>query len=76
MVQTAKSSKDWFFAEYKASATHLLDPAELVAAREVMTQDEYDQEFECSFEASVKGAVYAREIVAAREAGTGSQSSL
>lgn len=69
VVQTAKSSKDWFFAEYKASATHLLDPAELVAAREVMTQDEYDQEFECSFEASVKGAVYAREIVAAREAG-------
>lgn len=26
VVQTAKSSKDWFFAEYKASATHLLDP--------------------------------------------------
>ena len=69
IVQTAKQSAGWFFAEYKASETHLLDPDELAAAREVMTEDEYHQEFEASFEASVKGAVYAREVAAAREAG-------
>jgi len=34
-----------------------------------MTPDEYAQEYECSFEASVKGAVYARELVQAREQG-------
>lgn len=69
IVQTAKREAGWFFAEYKASQTHLLDREELHAAADVMTADEYAQEFECSFEASVKGAVYAREVTAAREAG-------
>ena len=69
IVATAKREPGWFFAEYKASQTHLLDPEELRAARDVMTEDEYAQEFECSFEASVKGAVYAREVAKAREDG-------
>ena len=34
-----------------------------------MTADEYAQEYECSFEASVKGAIYAAEVSAARDAG-------
>ena len=59
----------WFFAEYKASQTGLIPESELQSARQSMTQDEYDQEWECSFEASVKGAVFAREIVQAREGG-------
>ena len=65
----AKKSPDWFYAEYKASETGYVDAQELAQAREVMTDDEYAQEFECSFEASVRGAVYAREVAAAREAG-------
>ena len=40
--------------------------AYLEAARAVMTSDEYAQEFECSFEATVKGAIYAKELEAAR----------
>lgn len=59
----------WCFAEYKASETGILKPEELAAARSQMTQDEYAQEFECSFEASVKGAIFAREVIAAREDG-------
>lgn len=54
--------KDWWFAEYKASRTGLLDPGYLQSARSIMTADEYQQEFECSFEASVKGAIYAAEL--------------
>jgi hypothetical protein len=69
IAQTAKHEHNWFFAEYKASQTGILPPAELQAARAVMTADEYAQEYECSFEASVKGAIYAREIMAAREDG-------
>lgn len=69
IVQTAKREAGWFFAEHRASQTHLLDASELAAARAVMTDDEYAQEFECSFEASVKGAVYAREVALAREQG-------
>ena len=65
----AKHSPDWFFAEYKASETQVIPAAELAAARAQMTADQYEQEFECSFEASVQGAIYAREIRAAREDG-------
>ena len=67
--QTAQREPDWFHASYKASQTHILNPEELMSARSTMTQDQYSQEFECSFEASVKGAVYAREMQAARDDG-------
>jgi phage terminase large subunit len=69
VVQTAQREPDWFFAEYKASQTGYVAPAELEAARKDMTQDEYDQEFECSFEASVKGAVFMREMQLLRDKG-------
>ena len=62
----ARAHPDWAYAEYKASETGILDAAYLQAARAVMTADEYAQEFECSFEASVKGAIYAKELEAAR----------
>ena len=69
ITRTAQTSPDWFFASYKASETGLIPASELQAARSVMTQDEYDQEYECSFEAAVKGAIFARELMAAREQG-------
>jgi hypothetical protein len=69
IAQYARANDDWFFAEHKASETGILSPAELADSRRMMTADEYAQEFECSFEASVKGAVYARELQAAREDG-------
>jgi flagellar biosynthesis protein FlhG len=46
-----------------------LDAAYLSQAQAVMTADEYAQEFECSFEASVKGSIYGKELATAREAG-------
>ena len=64
--EQAKGNREWFFAEYRAAETGILDAAYLAAARAVMTSDEYAQEFECSFEASVKGAIYAKELEAAR----------
>lgn len=69
IVQTARREPGWFFAEYKASQTGILPKEELLAAHSVMTNDEYLQEFECSFEAAVKGAVYARELQLVREEG-------
>ena len=68
-LEEAKGSREWFYREYKASETGLLDADYLASARAVMTADEYAQEFECSFEASVKGAIYARELEAVRAAG-------
>ena len=59
----------WFFAEYKASETDVLTRQELASARATMTQDEYDQEYECSFEAAVKGAIFGKELETARSGG-------
>lgn len=64
--RTTAGDPDWCYREYRVSETGLLDEAYLAQARAVMTADEYAQEFECSFEAAVKGAIYARELEAAR----------
>jgi phage terminase large subunit len=65
----AAGDSDWFFREYKASQTGILDTDYLRSAQAVMTADEYAQEFECSFEASVRGAIFGREIEVARMSG-------
>jgi phage terminase large subunit len=65
----AKADPSWFFAEYRASQTGVLPTLELEDARRTMTTDQYLQEYECSFEAAVKGAVYAREMQGALESG-------
>lgn len=59
---------DWFKLSLKASETGLLDEAELADARKMMTEDEYAQEYECSFDAAVRGAYYAKEIIEAETA--------
>lgn len=69
IVQEAKTNPEWFYAEYKASETGYVSEDELASARQSMTADEYAQEYECSFEASVKGAVFARELQHLRESG-------
>jgi phage terminase large subunit len=69
ILQHAMHNPEWFAAVYRASETGILTAQELAAAREVMTADEYAQEFECSFEAAVKGAIYAKELEASRSAG-------
>lgn len=58
----AEDDLDWFRLMLKASETGLLDAAELADARKMMSADEYDQEYECSFEAAVKGAYYGKEM--------------
>ena len=67
IAEHAKRDKDWFFKSFRASETGLLPQEELEAAKRVMTPEEYLQEYECSFEASVKGAIYANELSKARE---------
>ena len=65
----AKTNPDWFFAEYRASSTGYIPEDELINARKTMTADEYAQEYECSFEAAIKGAIYAAELEAIRTQG-------
>lgn len=60
-------SPEWFGAMYKASQTGILSDAELESARLEMTEDEYEQEFECSFQAGLSGAYYSKEIARAEK---------
>lgn len=65
----AASDDEWNLVVHKASDTNLILPTELASARKMMTPDEFAQEYECSFEASVRGAIYADQMIEAREAG-------
>ncbi len=64
----AEDDGGWFRLSLKASETRLLDDKELADARKMMSEDEYAQEYECSFDAAVKGAYYGKEMNAAEEA--------
>lgn len=61
--QAAKENpSEWFTLMLMASETGLLPPDELEDARKVMTPEQYEQEYECSFEAAILGAYYGREM--------------
>jgi phage terminase large subunit len=46
----------------KASESGIISSAELADLQREMGEDQYQQEFECSFEAAIKGAFYADEM--------------
>ena len=52
----------WFTCIFKASETGIIDDEELSGMRMEMEDEEYQQEMECSFNAAVRGAYYARLI--------------
>lgn len=54
----AKETDYWFTQMYKASESMVIPKLELKAARMEMSTSDYEQEFECSFEASLEGAYY------------------
>ena len=49
--------------------TNLIAQEEIEDSRDIMTMDEFQQEWYCSFEASIKGAYFARELSLMREQG-------
>lgn len=59
-AKMAAGDGDWFAALRRASDTGVIPPAELEAARRDMDEDEFAQEFECSFAAGIVGAYYAK----------------
>jgi phage terminase large subunit len=68
--QTAQRLKDeWFLLELPASRSGLLPDGELAAARAQLSKDQFDQEYECSFEAAILGAFYGQELREATDQG-------
>ena len=65
----ASRAPEWYSVMLKASRTEILPQEELDAARQTMTEDQYAQEFECSFEAAIHGAVYGVHMREALEQG-------
>jgi hypothetical protein len=57
------TSKNWFAECYKASETGVVDAEELLEAKSTMTEEEYDQEYECSFTAALLGAYYGKYLI-------------
>lgn len=64
MRERARRESKWFYLELKASDSGILPETELVEARLEMDDDEYAQEFECSFDASIRGSYYGKHIQA------------
>ena len=58
MIQRAKTEGNWYELTLKASESNLLDAESLKLARAEMTDAQYQQEMECSFEAAVQGTYY------------------
>lgn len=63
------SSGEWFSALYRASETGIIPMSELEASRQIMADNEYEQEFECSFSAALVGAYYGKEMEKAEKDG-------
>ena len=60
---------EWYSKTLRASQTNIIDQEELDDALKLMTVDQYQQEFECSFEASIIGAIYGVEMRLLTDAG-------
>jgi hypothetical protein len=60
---------EWYSKTLRASQTKIIAQEELDDALKLMTIDQYQQEFECSFEAAIIGAIYGTEMRLLTDAG-------
>ncbi len=69
LYRQAIGNEDWYALLLTADDTKILPVSELLDARKTMSSEEFNQEFMCSFDASIKGAYYANELMKARAEG-------
>lgn len=69
LYKAAENNPDWFVKSYKASETGVIPVAELEAARAIMEEADYMQEFEVSFSAALVGSYYGKDIEKAEAEG-------
>lgn len=63
IVEQAKiDPQNWFVMNLKASVSNILPIEELEDSAKIMSEDEYAQEYECSFDAAIKGSYYGKII--------------
>jgi hypothetical protein len=69
IYEQGKTQPDWFTALFRAGETGIIPAEELAAARRAMSEEQYAQEFECSFDAAIMGAYYGKLLAAAERQG-------
>lgn len=70
LYQDAKVAPgEWFLQVLRASETGILSADQLAMLKRTMPENEYEQEMECSFDAAITGAYYAKPIEAAEQDG-------
>lgn len=67
--EAEKEPDEWFTLMLKAGDTGLLDEKELLDSFSKMGEDRYAQEMECSFDAAIQGAYYAKLLESAKNEG-------
>jgi hypothetical protein len=65
----AEQQENWYVKVLRASQTGILPRDELDDARSMMTEDQYEAEFECNFESAILGAYYGKEMRAVTDEG-------
>jgi phage terminase large subunit len=61
-IEKHGAKSEWYATIFRASETGVVDPKELESVRRDMSEEEYEQEYECSFIAGIVGAYYAKII--------------
>ena len=67
ILQRAMEEIDWFSVVLKASETGVMSDEELADAKRVMSPEEFQREYECSFDQAVEGCYYGNLMNAAVE---------
>lgn len=60
--QKYATDPEWYVQILRASETGIIPADELARLKRIMPDNEYMQEFECSFDAAITGAYYAKEL--------------
>ena len=67
LYKYAQRDTEWFSLLQTVDDTGLIQKEELENAIKIMTPDEFQQEWYCSFEAAIKGAIFSEELSTARK---------
>lgn len=67
LLKEHEDDPDFLVTILKASKTGIISEEELKLAKRAMSREQYEQEYECSFDAAIRGAYYGKEVVLAEE---------
>jgi len=69
LYEQAQNDPDRLALKLTVDDTKIIDMQEIEDARKTMSEDEFQQEWYCSFNASLKGSIYGMELAQLRSAG-------